>query len=190
MAYHDAHVLILIDKESRCWIVDAVDNNFVPHEAKLIKSIPISIIEADDKLCWSSNMVGIYLVKAGYRLLVNEELNSPVGTSNMPQPKNTWKLRISNRTKTLMWRAIKDALPTRANLVRRKVLTNPTCQVCEAESESTLLALWSCLKLKEVKAVHFVSLRNEACECLTFLEVFTTCLEKAHHMDLFAMLAY
>ena len=51
-------------------------------------------------------------------------------------------------------------------------------------------ALWSCPKLKEVWAVHFVSLLNEARECSTFLEVFSTCLAKAHHTDLFAMLAY
>ena len=76
-----------------------------------------------------------------------------------------------------------------ANLVKRKVLTNPTCQICEAQPESTLHANWSCPKLKEVWAVHFDSLLNEARECSTILEVFSTCLENAHHTDLFAMIA-
>ena len=30
---YDAQVSVLIDKESHCWIKDAVDNNFVPLEA-------------------------------------------------------------------------------------------------------------------------------------------------------------
>ena len=137
----------------------------MPHESKLINSIPISIMEANDKLFWSSNSDGLYSVKAGYRLLVSENLNSPNGTSNMPQPKNIWKglwnLKIPNKTKTLVWRTTKDALPTWANLTHRKVLTNPTCQVCETEPKSTFHALWSCPKLKEVWAVHFESLKNE-----------------------------
>nr|POF03373.1 putative ribonuclease h protein [Quercus suber] len=89
----------------------------------------------------------------------------------------------------MLWRATKDALPTRANLTRRKVLTNPTCHVCDAEPESTLHALWSCPKLKEVWTVHFESLQNETSGSSNFLDVFNTCLEKSHHSDLFAMLA-
>ena len=112
----DAQVSVLIDKENRSWITDAISNNIMPHESKLINSIPISIMEANDKLFWSSNSDGLYSVKAGYRLLVSENLNSPNGTSNMPQPKNIWKglwnLKIPNKTKTLVWRTTKDALPT------------------------------------------------------------------------------
>ena len=164
----------------------------MPHESKLIKSIPISIMEANDKLFWPSNSDGLYSVKAGYSLLVNENLISPGGTSNIPQSKNTWKglwnLKIPNRTKTLMWRATKDALPTRANLTHRKVLTNPTCQVYETELESTFHALWSCPKQKEVWKVHFETLKNETQECLTSLDVFKTCLEQPHNTYFFAML--
>jgi len=87
-----------------------------------------------------------------------------------------------------MWRATKDALPTRANLTHRKVLTNPTCQVCETEPESTFHTLWSCPKLKEAWKVHFETLKNETQECLTFLDVFKTCLEQPHNTYFFAML--
>ena len=114
------------------------------------------------------------------------------GHSLLPQPMNywkvLWKLKIPNRTKTLLWRATKDALPTRANLMRRKVLMNSTCQVCETEPESTFHALWSCPKLKEVWAVHFESLKNRTHDCLSFLDVFITCLEQPHNTALFAML--
>ena len=188
----DVHVSVLIDKENRTWISDAIVNNFLPHEAMLIESIPISIVEAKDKLFWPSNSDGLYSVKAGYRLLVNESLNPPDGHSLLSQPmkywKVLWKLKIPNRTKTLLWRATKDALPTRANLMRRKVLMDSTCQGCETEPKSTLHALWSCLKLKEVWAVHFESLKIRTHVCLSFLDVFITCLEQPHNTALFAML--
>ncbi|XP_075633886.1 uncharacterized protein LOC142606415 [Castanea sativa] len=87
----DAQVLALIDMERRCWIDDAIDNNFLPLEAKLIKSIPLSLNVVEDKLYWRSNVDGIYSVKSGYRLLVDDELSSNVGSSNLSLSKNAWK---------------------------------------------------------------------------------------------------
>ena len=161
-------------------------------EAKLIKSIPLCFTNAEDKLYWPSKVDGVYLVKARYRLLFEEELNSNAGTSIVSHLKSTWKglwkLRIPNRTKILMWPASLDALLTRVNLVKRKVLIDATCHVCGLEQESTLHALWSYPKLNEVWVVHFCSLREDARDCLTFLKVFQMCLEKAHPTDMFAMI--
>ena len=104
----DAQVSMLIDKESHYWIEDAMDNNFVSLEARLIK--------------------------ASYRFLVDDK-QVPAGNPLLPShPKSIWrglwKLKVPNRTKTLLWHAISNALPTRLNLVKRKVLTEATCQLC------------------------------------------------------------
>nr|XP_023881744.1 uncharacterized protein LOC111994118 [Quercus suber] len=172
---YDAQVSILIDKARRCWIEEAVDNNFLAHEAKLIKAIPLSLNEADNKLCWSNNVNGLYSVKAGYNLLVNDEFSSNVDASSSSLAKSSWKalwkMKTPNRIKTLLWRANSDALPTRVNLVKRKILTDPTCQACGVAQESTLHALWLCQKLNEVWSAHFSLLRSEARECSSFLEV-------------------
>ena len=122
---------MLIDKESRCWIEDAVDNNFVPHEATLIKSIPLCFTNGEDKLYWPSVVDRAYSVKAGYKILVDDEQVPNVGPLLPSHPnsiwRGLWKLKVPNRTKMLLWRAITDALPTRLNLVKRKVLTKATC---------------------------------------------------------------
>lgn len=190
----DAQVSILIDKERRCWIKEAVDNNFLAYEAKLIKAIPLSLNDVEDKLCWRRSVDGLYSVKAGYKLLVDDELSSNVGSSTVSLSKSTWKglwkMMTPNKIKTLSWLANLDALPTRVNLVKRKVLTDPTCQACVADQESTLHALWLCPKLKEVWAVHFSLLKSEASECSSFLDVFCMCLVKSYPTDVFAMLAY
>jgi len=137
---------------------------------------------------------GLYSVKAGYKLLVSKDLNSNVVVSLGSMPKSSWKglwnLNTPNRIKTLLWRAISNALPTRANLVKRKVLTNPTCQACGVAPESTLHAFWSCPKLIGVWSVHFSLLGNEARECSSFWDVFHLCLERSHPSELFAMIAY
>ena len=55
----DAQVSVLIDKDRSCWIEDAVDNNFLPSEAKMIKSIPLCFIEAKDQLYWPGKVDGV-----------------------------------------------------------------------------------------------------------------------------------
>ena len=188
----DAQVSVLIEKERCCGIEDAIDNNFIPLEARMIKSIPLCFTNAEDKLYWPSMVDGAYSVKAGYRFLIDNELISNVNPLASPHLKSTWKglwkLRIPNRTKTLMWRAISNALPTRVNLVKRKVPFDATCQLCGLEQESTLHALWSCPKLNGIWDVHFNSLRDEAKERVSFLEVFQMCLEKGHPSDMLTML--
>ena len=158
----------------------------------MIKSIPLCFTDAEDKLYWSSMVDGAYTVKAGYRFLIDNELIPNVSPLAPYHPKSTWKglwkLRIPNKTKTLMWRAISNALPTRVNLVKRKVLTDATYQLCGLEQESTLHAFWSCLKLNGVRDVQFNSLRDEAKKCVTFMEVFQMCMEKGHPFDMLAML--
>ncbi|KAL0009466.1 hypothetical protein SO802_010968 [Lithocarpus litseifolius] len=190
----DAKVEILIDNDRKCWINEAIDNNFSAHEARLIKAIPLGLIDAEDKLCWCSSVDGQYSVKAGYNLLIREELTPSDSMSVRSPPmspwKGLWKLKTPNRVKTLLWRANVDALPTRVNLVKRKVLTDPTCQACGAAQESSLHALWLCPKLSVVWSVHFSLLRSEAMVCSSFRDVFQMCLEKSHPSDLFAMIVY
>ena len=106
----DAQVSVLIDKESHCWIKDAVDNNFVPLEAMLIKSIPLCFTDGEDKLYWPSVVDGAYSVKTGYRFLVDDE-QVPYVNPQLPSHlksiwRGLWKLKVPNKTKMLLWRAI------------------------------------------------------------------------------------
>lgn len=72
----DAQVSILIDREWRYWIDEAVDNIFLPHKAILIKSIPISLSDCIDKLIWPLNLDGEYSMRSSYRLMLEEEMNA------------------------------------------------------------------------------------------------------------------
>ena len=46
----DAKVSVLMDGVNKCWLHDLIDNIFLPHEAKMIKSIPISLRDCEDKI--------------------------------------------------------------------------------------------------------------------------------------------
>lgn len=80
---NDAQVFVLIDHEKRCWIKDVIDNIFLPHEATLIKSIPLSLEDCEDKLFWPWSSNGVYSVKSGYKLLMEKEREVSPTTSDL-----------------------------------------------------------------------------------------------------------
>ncbi|KAF5475859.1 hypothetical protein F2P56_007621 [Juglans regia] len=49
-----------------------------------------------------------------------------------------------------LWRACKEALPTLANLRRRKVVEISSCLICKQELETSGYVLWGCIAAKDV----------------------------------------
>ena len=169
-----------------------IDNLFLPHEAGLIKSIPLSLVDCDDKIYWPLNFNGEYLVKIGYRLLMDQDASENPSSSDISQSKQIWKavwnLKVPNRVKTLIWRAGLDALPTQANLVKRMVLCDPVCPNCGLGQESVLHALWSCSALSEVWATHSAWLTRQTRYCSNFLDIIQACQSRSNLFDLFAII--
>ena len=103
---NDAQVVVLIDKEKWCWLQEAIDNIFIPHEAAVIKSIPLSFCDCDDKMFWPYSPEGKYTVSSAYRLLMEEELRKSPSPSDLIPVKRIWKgiwsLHVLNRVKTLL----------------------------------------------------------------------------------------
>ena len=48
-----------------------VDSIFLPHEAKAIKMIPLSVCSPPDKLVWAETTNGKFTVKSAYHLAVS-----------------------------------------------------------------------------------------------------------------------
>ncbi|KAL0003703.1 hypothetical protein SO802_011264 [Lithocarpus litseifolius] len=113
-----------------------IDSLFLPGKAALIKVIPLSLFDRDDLQFWPYTHDGVYSVKSGYRLLMEqEEMELAVtftGGANSKVWKAIWSMRVPNRVRTLLWRAGTNSLPTKVNLVRRRVLTKDVCLVCMA----------------------------------------------------------
>ena len=80
-----------------------MDNIILPHEASLIKSIPISHGGCNDKLIWPLNLDGEYSVRSSYRLMLEEEMNAIPSSSDLSQPNKTckglWSMTVPNRIK-------------------------------------------------------------------------------------------
>jgi hypothetical protein len=57
---------------------------------------------------------------------------------------------MANASKNFMWRACHDLLPTRDNLVRKKIAIDPMCPICGLKAETTFHILWACPSLMDV----------------------------------------
>ncbi|KAF5468835.1 hypothetical protein F2P56_012951 [Juglans regia] len=139
-------------------------------EIEGIKAIPISLGGREDKLTSQFTPNGSYTVKSGYYLskeLEREQEGETSGRSKDCQVWRTiWKLNVPPATKMFVWRACSEALPTMANLKRRKVVEDSLCLICKLEPETSGHALWGCSGAKDVwcqgpKKVQKLSLHSD-----------------------------
>ncbi|KAB2006895.1 hypothetical protein ERO13_D11G340040v2 [Gossypium hirsutum] len=68
----------LIDQEQRCWKRDLITKHFSSKEAERILCIPLSKHTQEDRLVWWGEATGEYIVRSGYkRLLQGEDTSEP-----------------------------------------------------------------------------------------------------------------
>jgi len=78
-----------------------------------ISRIPIPWRQTSDKLIWTKDHKGMFLVKSTYILSQAHSWNSNI--SNLPWQK-LWKIKVHERVKMLLWRIEANILPTKDNL--------------------------------------------------------------------------
>ena len=139
---------------SRRWNEELIDLNFYHWEAKVIKAIPMSQFVNLDTLLWPFSSDGVYSVRSVYRLLM--ELNR----QHLPSPsslelgkglwKSIWRLGVPQKIKHFLWKAVREALPTKINLCKRQVVVDGMCEQCRDSAEDSIHALWFCVSAKSI----------------------------------------
>ena len=190
--FEDSTVDILIDPQTRQWNVEMVEGLFHEEEAELIKNIPLGRTEAEDVLFWPYSSNGVYSCKSGYKFLKTEEelmeraLDSAT-TADTQVWKQIWSMNVPQKVKTLLWRACREAMPTKHALFRRRITEDDLCVRCRDDTESSLHALWSCSELDLVWASpEQWSFRGEV-HFLTFKELLSWIIKHTQLLELFAV---
>ena len=80
--HEDTRVSEFIDLDVAGWKGGALDAVFLPHEAELIKSIPISLQLPEDKLIWALTSNGVFSVRSAYRLVMDQARVEQSGSSS------------------------------------------------------------------------------------------------------------
>ena len=103
-------------------------------------------------LYWPYSSNGLYNCKSGNKFLkMEEELMDRAHDSAIDEDtqiwKRIWSMNVPQKVKTLLWRACREAMPTKCSLFRRKIAEEDLWVRCSAATENSLHALWSCSEL-------------------------------------------
>ena len=99
-------------------------------------------------------------------------------------------LSVLNKVKNFLWRACKEALPIKSNLVRRKVLSEDLYCHCNLKAKDGLHALWDCANLSAIWEADSLWLFCRSKKFSNFFELASCVMENNGNPELFAVLAW
>ena len=161
--HDEALVSNLINNNPHCWNSKLIDEIFLPRDANLIKSLPLSFRKPRDVLIWAANPKGLFTVKSAYHLLQKEAQRSGMGeaSSNLSSRKFwnlLWSILTPRKIQLFLWKTAHDILPTNKNLFSRGISSSYSCGVCHEDPESIQHLLWECKFAREVWRTSSISI--------------------------------
>ena len=180
----------LIDPVYKGWNEDAIDRTFFAFEATTIKNIPLYRSIQDDVLLWPFNPDGVYIVKFGYRFLYDKQCRKKPSPFEVEVLKllwnRIWGLHVPNKIKRLAWKACKNALPTKLNLVHHKIIMDDCCDACKTQQEDAVHALFLCPDLRPLWSSMPKWNHGTLRVCISFIDIFDCIFASNKDLDLFA----
>ncbi|KAH9783091.1 putative reverse transcriptase/RNA-dependent DNA polymerase [Citrus sinensis] len=132
--------------------------HFDKMDADLITKIPLPRRPREDEMIWHYGKNGQFSVRSGYRTAL--QIKFPAMPLSSVASKNEWNiiwsLALPQKIRIFAWRAAKNQLPSAENLWRKKIIQDPTCQVCKMGTENVFHALVACKSAEKMwKLIHF-----------------------------------
>jgi hypothetical protein len=178
----------LIDNHTKWWNIPLFKTLFTAEEVRMIETIPVSRTNQEDVLMWRGTPKGVFSVKSAYHLHM-EALSIPLaGSSACREGTNIWKgiwsLPVPSVEKNFLWRACKDILPTRENLWKGKIITDPSCPLCDSAVESGFHILWQCPAAMDVWSLGNTKLQKSCFIGPDFIQVVQGVFKKCNQDEL------
>ncbi|XP_074342398.1 uncharacterized protein LOC141679917 [Apium graveolens] len=124
------------------WDTELINDMFTERDANLILSIPLQRAE-EDSWYWRREKMGQYSVRSAYAAL-NESREVTHASDNSGFWRKIWNLKIPLKVKHFLWRALTGCLPTKEQLLSRRVAVIEQCPVCNLESDTVSHILITC----------------------------------------------
>jgi len=101
-----------------------------------------------------------------------------------------WKLKLPGKIIHFLWRDFSDCLLTKVNLMKRKIVADPQCELCGSLPEDTKHALWGCEVVRRVWCVEFSWVDERVATYGSFLDLVELCLTKPGVGEVFRTTAW
>ncbi|RLN33042.1 hypothetical protein C2845_PM03G01330 [Panicum miliaceum] len=135
---------------TREWDMGMVKHIFHAHDAEEILKIRLSERSSEDLLAWHYEKIGMYSVRSGYRLAMQEVLMdanwaSPSSSRDGERKLwvNVWAAPVPEKIKIFAWRLASNGLATMQNKKNRRMEVDGTCRLCGVEKETGFYAVAS-----------------------------------------------
>ena len=96
-----------------------------------------------------------------------------------------WGLNVPAKVKNLAWCACQNSLPTKTNLMKRKVVVGSVCDICKLQQEDTAHALYHCPKLDNLWNLTPSWNHNTLKQSVSLIDMLDFDLTKNRDLDLF-----
>ncbi|RYR68791.1 hypothetical protein Ahy_A03g015257 [Arachis hypogaea] len=138
---------------SRDWDRAKIQRSFPPVVAEKIVQTPVSRISKEDRLLWPFRKDGEFTTKTGYYVAKKGE--NERNHNNRPSSSavfeelwgGIWNMKAPQKIKMFLWKAAHNIILVRANLKKKRLLTNSVCPIClqeeETEEHTLLLCEWT-----------------------------------------------
>jgi hypothetical protein len=107
-----------------------------------------------------------------------------VCSQQSPIWKAIWKLKVPRVIHLFLWRACNNILPTKENLLRRKIVSDPICPLCGREVETSGHVLWGCDAARSVWSESLRAIQKCAVEANEFNSIFSYLSDRLSQEDL------
>jgi hypothetical protein len=85
--------------------------------------------------------------------------------------KDIWKIRVPRAVALFLWKACTNILPTKENLNKRGIASDPLCPVCGLVPETMGHVLWSCPAAKDVWLENMMRIQKSTCDEDDFINI-------------------
>ncbi|GMI66655.1 hypothetical protein like AT4G29090 [Hibiscus trionum] len=123
------------------WDEDLIKRLFVPTDATDILSIVLPESQLHDKRVWRGEKTGLYTVRSGYRMLLNE---SHLSQAEKEAFRSVWNVQCPPKIRIFLWKSLWNYLPTLQNLHHKRIAINTNCLRCNGNTESIEHVLRDC----------------------------------------------
>ena len=97
---------------------------------------------------------------------------------------------MPNKIKNFLWRVCSNALPTKENLKKRRIIDDASCNACQTEQESIFHTLCECEKLSHVWAPCFSWVRTEHPGLRDIQDLINLLGQEVQRLELFGVVAW
>ncbi|XP_010412434.1 PREDICTED: uncharacterized protein LOC104698724 [Camelina sativa] len=135
------------------WNLEEVKHILLEAEKEIL-SIRPSKFGATDRYMWLLTKSGEYTAKSGYQaasMMSSKHLIHSDCLEGFNWEKEVWNLACLPKIKFFLWKLMKNALPTRANLCSRGINLSATCPLC-GQDETQLHLFFHCNFAKHISS--------------------------------------